>query len=136
VMATLSLPAAFLEESAVIGLVTFANDATLYDNLLIWGGPMRQADDGLRPHQARPTPPSQKKRQWRFRLRSSRHEPLDPSYHRPDPCQTLEVGMDDQPHLTRENRLCPAQSGKFGHPLRYATRQQRAAQAGTHRVQG
>jgi hypothetical protein len=28
VMATLSLPAAFLEESAVIGLVTFANDAT------------------------------------------------------------------------------------------------------------
>jgi hypothetical protein len=50
-MATLSLPAAFLEESAVIGLVTFANDATLYDNLLIWGGPMRQADDGLRPHQ-------------------------------------------------------------------------------------
>jgi hypothetical protein len=56
--------------------------------------------------------------------------------HRPDPHQTLEVGMDDQPHLTRENRLCPAQSGKFGHPLRYATKQQRAAQAGTHRVKG
>src|ERR1700675_2792123 len=63
-----------------------------------------------------------------------REQPLDPCYHRSDPRQMLEVGMDDQPHFTRENRLCAAQSGDFGNAIPDTARQQRAAQARTDRV--
>jgi hypothetical protein len=39
-------------------------------------------------------------------LRSSfREQPLTPRYRRPYSRQTLEVRMDNQPHVTRENRL-------------------------------